>query len=383
MSRRLKIIFVTNNYTPYSGGVVSSIQAFVIELQRNGHEVFVITLDFLGGNHTDPEYIFRLPCPIKFLYKKNHMAIPVRSRHNMKELIDKINPDIIHSHHPFLLGKTAMKIAEKNLIPLVFTHHSLYEHWYHVVPAPAYITCPLIRSYVKKYCNQVAGIIAPSSMVKEYLIECGVDRSIEVLPSGLQRIFEPALKFKEKIKCENSPIQLLSVGRFSPEKNIPFLLDLMVELSKKEKRKYVLTLVGFGPLWKKMQEYAYTKLDLSPKIVRFIHKPAKEKLVSLYHDADLFIFSSQSDTQGLVLAEAMAGATPVIALDGAGQRDIIECGKNGYIVEDMPGMIKCIKGISSCSGQLKNLSYNAWKTSRRYKITNVTNGLVEFYNRFV
>ena len=171
MSHRLRILFVTNNYTPYSGGVVSSINAFTDELRCKGHVVTIATLDFLGEKHNDPDYVFRIPCPIKFMHQGNHMALPVRSHHYMKGLIREIKPDIIHSHHPFLLGKTALNIAHDLSIPIVFTHHSLYDRWGHTVPLPSAVTTPFIKSYVKKYCTMVNGIIAPSNAVKEGLLQ--------------------------------------------------------------------------------------------------------------------------------------------------------------------------------------------------------------------
>ena len=99
----MRIFFVTNTYTPYSGGVVQSITALVDELRKQGHEVFIITLTFLD-KHNDPEYVIRIPCPIRFMYKKNHMAIAWRPTYNIQSLIERYKPDIIHIHHPFLLG---------------------------------------------------------------------------------------------------------------------------------------------------------------------------------------------------------------------------------------------------------------------------------------
>ncbi len=377
MPNHLKILFVTNNYTPYSGGVVSSIQALTKELKIKGHEVFIVTLNFLGKKHIDPEYVFRVPCPIKFLYKKNHMAIPLCSYYYMKKLIKYINPHIIHSHHPFLLGETAARIAQKNTTPIIFTHHSLYEQWTHMVPLPHRFIAPLIKSRVTSYCNKVNGIIAPSRTVKDLLLQQNVITPITVVPSGLQFSFEPSEKFSHQRSCRNA-LELLSVSRFSYEKNIPLLLKLINKLSNKEK-KFRLTLVGYGTLWEDMQELAYNKLKLSHDTVRFIYKPTKAELANIYRNSDVFVFSSQSDTQGLVLAEAMAGGTPVIALDGAGQRDIIDQGKNGFILKNMSEMIKTIEYLAQHKTFLDKLSHNAWRTSHRYQIKSIVKNIVDFY----
>src|SRR5436189_6357245 len=100
----MRIIFVTNNYTPYSGGLVSSIDATVQELRAQGHNVLIITLNFLGDLHKAENDLIRITCPIRFMYKKNHMAIPWRPTHELLSIAKQFSPDIIHVHHPFLLG---------------------------------------------------------------------------------------------------------------------------------------------------------------------------------------------------------------------------------------------------------------------------------------
>jgi len=382
MQNRLRILFVTNNYTPYSGGVVSSINAFADELRQQGNAVFIVTLNFLGAQHKDPSYVFRMPCPIKFLYKNNHMALPLRAYSHMKQLVRELRPDIIHSHHPFLLGKTAVRVAQEFSIPIIFTHHSLYDYWSYIVPLPSVVTCPFIRAYVKRYCGQVNGIIAPSKAIKEYLLQQGIKTPIVVIPSGLQGSFLPAVEFKVKKPVVHCHFHLLSVSRFSEEKNVSFLVKLIAELIK-ENQHYRMTLVGYGQLWKCMKEYAYRQLGLTSERLRFIHRPPREQLVQIYREADLFVFSSQADTQGLVLAEAMAAGVPVIALDGPGQRDIIRQGKNGFIVYSMQEMIDLIRKLAQKNSDLKQMHYSAWQTARRYKTSCLTTHLIKFYKQII
>src|SRR6266404_2396469 len=128
----MRIFFVTNNYTPYSGGVIHAITATTDALRAQGHEVFIITLDFLGKPdkpQADPDYVIRIACPIKFMYKTNYMAIPWRPTHAIKQLIQQYKPDIIHVHHPFLLGVSALHAAQTYNIPCIFTYHTMYEDY--------------------------------------------------------------------------------------------------------------------------------------------------------------------------------------------------------------------------------------------------------------
>src|SRR5579871_3112801 len=154
IQKPLRVAFVTNNYTPYSGGVVSSITSFAQELRNSGHEVMIITLDF-GVNCNDDPMVQRIPCPLTFTYKKNYMAIPLRARHHLQKLLGAFNPDIIHSQHPFLLGSTLRAVAKIVRCPVVFTYHTVYEDYAHYVPLPQRVTRWAIIQLVKAYCKSV------------------------------------------------------------------------------------------------------------------------------------------------------------------------------------------------------------------------------------
>ena len=357
------------------GAEVSSITATVNELRSKGHEVYLITLDFLGPQHDDPDYVVRIACPVKFLYKKNCMAIPWRPKKAVYSHIKKYAPDIIHVHHPFLLGVSALWAAKKLSIPIVFTHHTMYEQYAHYVPLPQWFTKIVTRRLVKKFCAAVDGIIAPSNGIKEYLLAQKIEKPIVVIPSGLRKIFTQGPVAEKKPK---EFFDLLYAGRFAAEKNIIFLLDMFKRLPDY----YRIMLVGYGPDWEKIKSYTYDDLKLSDSHVRFIYKPDPSTLKQIYGQADLFLFSSKTDTQGLVIAEAMSQSTPVIALDGPGQRDVIIQGHNGFIVQDADGMIEKIEKVRNDAQLLKELSHNAFVTSRNYDPDKLSDKLIEFYKSF-
>lgn len=185
----MRIMFITNNYTPYSGGVVSSIKATTQQLQNKGHQVQIVSLDFSGASYDDPDYVIRVKSPIRFFYKANHMAIPWRPTHTIKKLIKLYMPDIVHVHHPFLLGVSGLQAAHSFDIPCVFTYHTLYQEYAHYIPLPGIITQPLIQHTVEQFCLSVDGIIAPSTAIKESVRKQGVITPVEVIPSALQTFF--------------------------------------------------------------------------------------------------------------------------------------------------------------------------------------------------
>ncbi|MFC1842798.1 glycosyltransferase, partial [Candidatus Dependentiae bacterium] len=325
--KRLNIAIVTNNYTPYSGGVVSSIDSFVNELHKQGHKAFIITLDFLGAEHKDPYYVIRIPSTYRFMYKNNHMGIPTSKTKKLEHIIQMLNPDIIHTQHPFFICNAALKIAKKLNIPTVFTYHTIYERYLHYIPVPQFISKPIVKKMVLSFCKKVDRIIVPSSYIKNYLEKNNIETKTEKIPSGILPIF-----IKDKLcNIQKQGFNLILVSRFVKEKNIEFLLRLFAKLIKKYPEKnFAFTLIGYGNEYENIKKYAYKKLKLKNSVT-FIHRPQKQTIADLYLQSDLFLFSSTSDTQGLVLAEAMGCGCPVVSLDGPGQRDIIKNGQNGFL----------------------------------------------------
>ncbi len=372
--KHYRILFVTNNYTPYTGGVVSSIQSSTRELQKRGHIVHIVTLDFAQAENNDPDFVTRILCPVKFRYKTNPMAAPWRPTHNLLQIAKKVKPDILHVHHPFLLGSSAVHVAKKLDIPIVFTYHTLYEYYAHYIPLPLRITQWALKKIVPAFCANVNGIIAPSNAIKSILDESKIHKPIIILPSSIQEPFLPADSFSPK--PAHKPFRLLHVGRFVKEKNVPFILDLMKDLPAPD---YELTMIGYGELFEELQTYAFKTVRLSPEQIKFIHKPDKNSIAAAYKDADLFLFSSFSDTQAIVLAESMASGTPVLALDGPGQRDIIVQGNNGFIAHDAREMIAYISQIARDKSFHETLQYNAWHASQRYTPDHITEKLLAFY----
>lgn len=372
----MKIAIITNNYKPYSGGVVSSITTFADQLKKIGCDVSIITLDFLSSNSEQEEYVFRVPTQIKFLYHNNHMAVPLRADKYIFEVIKKISPDIIHSQHPFLLGSSALKTARILNIPIVFTYHSQYEQYSHYLPFPFNLAKPVIKNIALSYCKKVNGIIAPSNSVKEILTANKISGNIEIISSGISSIFFNKIF---EIKNWSNKFNLLYVGRFTKEKNIQFLLNVFSCL---DYSKYKFNLVGYGSEIENLKNHAIN-LGIPKKNIEFIEKPSKDRLAQIYKDSNLFIFSSKTETQGLVLAEAMASSNPVIALDASGSKDIIKNNINGFLINSEQEMIEKIIAVTENLQLYNELCKGAWLTAQDYKIEISTERLLNFYKVFL
>lgn len=371
----MRIIFVTNNWTPYSGGVVSSIKSTTEQLRKAGHEVFIITLDFLGKQHTDPAHVIRVPCPIKFRYKQNHIAVPWRLYNYILQHIQKLKPDIIHVHHPFLLGQSVLKVAKRLGIPVVFTYHTIYESYINYLPFPLRLLKPIVKKRAFNFCKAVDGIIAPSTAALEHIKKNDLTTPISCIASGVQdHFFQPICVSK---RWSHGPFQLLIVSRFTKEKNVPFVLDVFAQLASDDR--FHLTLVGYGAEFEPTKQYAFQELCLPADRVRFVHKPPADELVQYYKDADLFLYASHTDVQPLVLAEAMAGTVPVIALDRPGPRALIQDGVNGFLVENAVQMREKVESIAQNSDLHVHLQRNAWKTAQQFRPEALSAKLIAFY----
>jgi 1,2-diacylglycerol 3-alpha-glucosyltransferase len=372
--KSLTIFMVTNNYHPYSGGVVTSIDSYAHELRQQGHKVIIVTLDFLGATEPSQDVI-RIESPIRFKYCNNHMAIPWRPTQVLFNLAQKYKPDIIHTFHPFLLGPCALHVGTQLNIPVVFTHMTLYDQYLHYVPIPKIFTQPITNYLVHNFCNKVSTLIVPSYSTQNYIEAQGINRpmskvSLSVLPQFLKETFEL------KKKNQHDRFTLLFVSRFTPEKNIHFLLDAFKLL---DQSKYKFVLIGYGVQEKELQEYAYNKLQLSKDAVTFYIKPEKSVIRDWYDKANLFIFASKTDTQGLVLAEAMARGTPVVALKASGVIDIIQQGMNGFMIEDINEMAQKINEIAHDSLLYEKMQYQAWLTGSSYSPQKCTEQLLNVY----
>lgn len=359
--KKLTVFLVTNNYSPFSGGVVSAIDSYAHELRSLGHRAIIITLDFCPNLKREQDLI-RISCPIRFIYKNNHMAIPWFATGTLLKLAEQYKPDIIHTYHPFLLGVSALKVASKLNIPLVFSYLTLYDQYVHYIPFPQCITKPITRWCVNNFCNKVDALIVPGQSIQKYIQAQGVKQSAIILPQSILPIFISET-FPAKTVHHKGRTTLVTVSRFAQEKNLYFLLDMFASL---EPQKFHLVLVGFGVLEDALRTYAYETLKLTHQDITFIIKPSKPELRDWYLKADLFVFASHTETQGIVLDEAMACGTPVIALEAPGVSDSIVNDENGFMVHSQEEMKETIETIINNPQLLRKLQHNAWRSAQNY-----------------
>jgi len=379
----MRILHVTNNYTPYNGGVVHAIEN-IIESQKIDHTVGLVTFDFKQKEPIkDHPHIYRIWSPIHFTYKQNPMILPYNIFDQLSHIILHFKPTIIHTHHPFLLGKAAQKIAKIIACPIVFTYHTWYQYYLHYCPCKIQKIIPSLEHYfierlIDTFCQSVDGIIAPSNAVYTYLKQKNPHYRVITIPSPINNRFFN--KVVSKPICNNRKIRLLSISRFVPEKNLFALFDICKKL---DITKYELIIAGFGYLEKELKKTAYNDYQFPKASVTFISHPSPATIDRLYDWADLFIFTSTTDTQGLVLAEALARAVPIISLEGPGQKDIITHGYNGFYCQNTDQIARMIKDIYNNKYSLKKLRINGLQIAKNYSQKTIYKKTIDWYKKIV
>lgn len=369
----LSVIHVTNNYTPYQGGVTRSVCYWHSLLRQKGYQSTIITIDF-GTHGKNEDHVIRIPSVFKTTYHNNAIALPIATRIHLKRIFSDIKPDIVHVHHPFLLGYTAASIAYKQKLPCIFTYHTQYDKYLHYIPFSPHVAYQILRTRMKNFFRLVTTTIAPSSSIKHMLTQDYTIYNTVVIPTPAESLF---FTQTPKHLPENTPITILTVSRFAQEKNIHFLLNVMKRLEHHHNFNFILA--GYGPQTDALMHYAYEILHLDRTRVRFIINPDRPALVKLYRAADIFIFSSKTDTQALVLAEAMASGLPLVALDAPGSRDSI-CHKiNGLLVHNEQEMCQALIKLIDDPACYAAYSRGSILRSQEFHESTLFNRLVSIY----
>jgi glycosyltransferase involved in cell wall biosynthesis len=325
----MNILMMTNTYLPHVGGVARSVEAFSRYYRQHGHRVLIIAPEFEQMPEHEKDVI-RISAIQHFNGSDFSVVLPVP--HFLGEKIDAFEPDIVHSHHPFLIGSTARLVANTYNIPLVFTHHTMYEQYSHYVHGDAETLKHFAVKLATSYANMCDQVFAPSESIATVLTERNVTAPIRVIATGVD-LGEFAVGsgngFKLMLGIPVDAFVVGHLGRLAPEKNLSFLSLAVQTFMKREPMAHFL-LIGKGSAKHELvQSFVAAGLTNRLHAVDFLQQPF---LSSAYQAMDVFVFSSQSETQGMVLTESMAVSVPVIALDAPGVREVVVDNQNGRLL---------------------------------------------------
>ena len=359
----MEIGWFTDTWLPTRDGVVNSLLSFKREMEGK-HNIYI----FAPGEKNEikeniiyfksrayPKYPnYRIASPLKLLSKK------------VAKIVDEYGIEIIHSHSPGIIGTHAVVSSYLNSLPLVFTYHTfLQDSVYFFSEGMQDMSRRLLEMWLKWYFKRCNAVIAPSSYVANQLKK--YHEWVEVIPTGID-----VERFKngdgERIREKYGDKIVLYVGRIVREKNI----DLILKVAKSMDATFIIG--GEGPYLKELKEKAK-----GMKNVLFTGFIPDNQLPDYYKAASVFAFPSTYETQGIVVLEAMAAATPVVAANARAIPEFVEDGKTGFLFE--PGNARDFAEKISMAMEDESLSKNAEKFVERYSIKRMAEKMVDFYDR--
>ena len=364
----MRIAMMTNNYKPVVGGVPIAIERLARGLRERGHIVYIFAPEY-DGYGEEEEFVIRY-CAF---HKKAGGYVPLMKPIDleMERKFRELEFDLIHVHHPILIGQRAQYLGKKYNVPVVFTYHTQYEQYLHYWKPYRwlkerdggleqrmvdFIEKKLVLGVIRKFTEGCSLVVTPSSQI-HFIYSQYSDQQSE----------QDCNRERIRKACGNGKSHLLcTAARLSEEKNLKFLLRALAKLRIKMGDDIQLMIIGDGPQRIALEEYS-KELGICD-MVTFLGTIPNEEVPAYHHASDLFLFASKSETQGIVLLEAMAAESPVVAVGADGVDDVVYSGQNGYLTaESEEEFANRAEQILTDSKLHRQLAQGAYETARRYK----------------
>ncbi len=343
----MRIGLFTNNYRPLANGLATSVETFAQALRRAGHHVTIVAPRY-PGTPGGEEGVLRVPgirAPTHHAY-----VLPLAWWPGVRSRVAALDLDIFHAQHPLLLGAAAARWARCFRRPLVFTYHTHYDRYAHYVPGPSRLVGHLAIRQATAFANRADLVIAPAPAVARTLRARGVQTRIAIVPTGVppagDRTEAHRLAKRQALGLHEGAPLCLGVGRLAREKNQGFLLSAFSHIARSlpDAR---LVLVGDGDERPRLERLA-KRLGIRDR-VRFVGAVPHEGVGDYYLAADLFLFPSTSETQGIVVLEALAAGLPVVAVHSEAAEDLLADGRGGILTPEEP--VSFARGVIQLWGQ--------------------------------
>jgi 1,2-diacylglycerol 3-alpha-glucosyltransferase len=326
----VRVALFTNNYMPFCGGVTISVETLRQGLEAAGHEAWVFAPRFPRATDVGPR-IVRYPSLPAGTYPEFALAVPYGRR--IARRVANLRFDVFHAHHPFLLGPTARRLARRQGRPLVFTYHTRYEKYAHYVPFKRSLVEALAVRLSTRFAARADAVLAPSAILRDELRARGVRAPIAVVPTGVDVTrFRPGDRegARRALGLGADERIVLYVGRLDREKSVDRILSAFERVAGTVPGTRLL-LVGHGTQAEQLRRRAHASPVAAR--VRFDGVQPHAELPPYYRAADVFVFASETETQGLVLAEAAACGLPAVAVSAPGCDEVVRDGETGLLTK--------------------------------------------------
>lgn len=381
MKSRIHVGHFTNAYQPVINGVVRSVSSFRQGLTELGHNVFIFAQGSSDYDDTEP-FIFRYPTIELPVANHFPLAIPI------SPFIDRVLPilklDVIHSHHPFLLGQTAVRKAAELNLPMVFTFHTRYRDYSHYVSLNQRFVKEAINRWLGDYMQHCHHIIVPSDSIRQLLAtEYGVTEQVTTLPTGID-LAPYSQANGQAIRQKHGwgdDIVLISAGRLAKEKNWETLLTA-VDLAIQQNKRIRLVIMGGGDDREELEAYS-RELGIADQ-VEFVGLIPFAEVPDYLKAADIFVFASITETQGLVTMEALAAGLPVVAVAATGTSDAVEHEKEGLLTaNDSQSLGQAIVEVAGSEALRERFSQAALIKAKSFDLQQQARNLLDVYERAI
>jgi glycosyltransferase involved in cell wall biosynthesis len=328
-ARPLRVAIFTNNYLPRLSGVAVAVDFLERALRGAGHSTLVVAPEYGEPSGAEAPRVRR----VRSLLFSPDAAMPLAPFDSPRASVERFVPDLIHTQHPFLLGFTGQRIARRLGVPLVSTFHTLYEEhltspWARHFRLPA-----ILRARIDRYLRRCDFIVVPTEPVRRELERAtpGLPSSASI-PTGLDPgRFEPVdaedrVAIRRRLELPERGPLLLWAGRLTSAKRPDLAVEALAALVASG-LDATLVFLGRGGLESRLREHAAAAGVADRVALR--GRLEQRDLPRALAAGDLFLFTSTSDTQGIVLYEAWAAGLPIVAVDSLAARAVVEPGANG------------------------------------------------------
>ncbi|KAA8372240.1 glycosyltransferase family 4 protein [Leuconostoc carnosum] len=328
----MNIGLFTDTYFPQVSGVATSIKTLKDALEAQGHQVYIFTSTDpkVSKNKFEP-HIYRFSSVPYIGFRDRRLAI--RGLIQAVEIAKSVQLDIVHTQTEFSLGLLGKFVARQLKIPAIHTYHTMYEDYTHYVAKGLLIGPKGVGTLMKAYMLSLDGVIAPSQLVQEALIRYGVKTPIRIIPTGVSLPSSTADNQDLRQKFGFTPEQpvILSLGRLAFEKNVALTISAFSELLQTYPDARLI-IAGDGPARHALEEQV-NELSLNAQIT-FVGMVEHSEIVDYYQMSNVFVSSSDTETQGLTFIEAMAADRPFVAIHSPYLDNLVDNDAIGTLVSD-------------------------------------------------
>ena len=311
----MNILMLSDVYFPRVNGVSASIRTFARELLRLGHEVTIVAPDYGATEGQSDLEIIRLPARVIFFDPEDRLIRGSAARSAIRALAER-TWDVIHIHTPFRAHQIGVALARRMGVPSVESYHTFFEEYaaHYLLWLPAAWLRLAARRFSRRLCHDVDHLIVPTQQMADVLARYGITTPSSVIPTGVH-LDEfrggDGDRFRDEHAIARGRPTLVTVSRLAAEKNIAFLLEVARVLVG-DFPDLMFIVAGEGPDADRLRQRA-TALGLDDN-VRFVgNLDRRTRLLDCYKAGDVFVFASPTETQGLVLIEAMALGVPIVS----------------------------------------------------------------------